>query len=150
MNPLSESFPGCVQPKICFYILKYSVRPFRLILYQDVSIFCEIIYSYELGRGVIKMMKTSRLLNLILLLILLTMSCSKSTHKTMMSDTMNEPIPTAESVEANPFFAESTLYFKLPPFDKIDDVDYKPAFERGMTDQQTEIEAIANYLAGLH
>ncbi len=45
---------------------------------------------------------------------------------------------------SNPFFIESTLYFKFPPFDQIKDTDYLPAFERGMAEQQAEIEAIAN------
>jgi peptidyl-dipeptidase Dcp len=43
----------------------------------------------------------------------------------------------------NPFFSESTLPFHYPPFDKIKDSDYAPAFERGMADQLAEIDAIA-------
>jgi peptidyl-dipeptidase Dcp len=43
----------------------------------------------------------------------------------------------------NPFFDESPLYLKLPPFDRIGDADFAPAFERGMAEQQAEIEAIA-------
>ncbi len=43
----------------------------------------------------------------------------------------------------NPFFAESPLPHQLPPFDRIDDAHYAPAFERGMADQIAEIEAIA-------
>src|SRR6267378_8117689 len=45
---------------------------------------------------------------------------------------------------ANPFFAESTLPFHAPPFDKIKDSDYAPAIEAGMEGQLAEIEAIAN------
>ena len=44
----------------------------------------------------------------------------------------------------NPFLTESRLYFKFPPFDQIKDTDYAPAFERGMAEQQAEIEAIAD------
>src|SRR5262249_42564756 len=44
----------------------------------------------------------------------------------------------------NPFFAASTLPYQLPPFDKITDADYMPAFERGMTDQRAEVDAIAH------
>ena len=43
----------------------------------------------------------------------------------------------------NPFFTESPLPFHLPPFDRIKDSDYVPAFERGMSDQLKEVEAIA-------
>ena len=50
---------------------------------------------------------------------------------------------TATVTEANPFFAESTLPFHYPPFDRIDDSLYRPAFERGMADQLAEVEAIA-------
>ena len=46
--------------------------------------------------------------------------------------------------DPNPFFAESSLPFTLPPFDQITDAHYRPAFERGMVDQMAEIEAIAN------
>ena len=51
---------------------------------------------------------------------------------------------TEDAASANPFFAESSLPFALPPFDQIDDAHYRPAFERGMADQRVEIEAIAN------
>ena len=48
-----------------------------------------------------------------------------------------------EEMADNPFFAESPLPHQLPPFDRIDDAHYAPAFERGMADQIAEIEAIA-------
>jgi peptidyl-dipeptidase Dcp len=44
----------------------------------------------------------------------------------------------------NPFYAESTLPYHAPPFDKIKDTDYQPALEAGMTAQIEEVEAIAN------
>jgi peptidyl-dipeptidase Dcp len=44
---------------------------------------------------------------------------------------------------ANPFFAESTLPYHAPPFDKIKDSDYAPAIEEGMKNQLAEVEAIA-------
>ncbi len=43
----------------------------------------------------------------------------------------------------NPLLQESTLDFHYPPFDKIKDTHYAPAFEKGMADQLTEIEPIA-------
>ena len=48
-----------------------------------------------------------------------------------------------EEMAENPFFAESPLPYQHPPFDRIDDAHYAPAFERGMADQIAEIEAIA-------
>ena len=44
---------------------------------------------------------------------------------------------------ANPFYAESTLPFHAPPFDKITDADYQPAIEAGMAAQLHEMQAIA-------
>ncbi len=45
---------------------------------------------------------------------------------------------------ANPFYAQSTLPYQAPPFDKIHDGDYQPAIEAGMVEQRKEISAIAN------
>ena len=44
----------------------------------------------------------------------------------------------------NPFAEASTLALQAPPFDKIKDSDYQPAFEEGMKQQLAEIDAIAN------
>jgi len=44
----------------------------------------------------------------------------------------------------NPFFSESPLPYHMPPFDRITDGDYIPAFEKGMADQLRETEAIAS------
>jgi peptidyl-dipeptidase Dcp len=54
-----------------------------------------------------------------------------------------DPQP-APPMPDNPFFSESTLPFHLPPFDRIMDSDYTPAFERGMADQLKEDDAIAS------
>jgi peptidyl-dipeptidase Dcp len=48
------------------------------------------------------------------------------------------------TASAGPFDAPSTLPLHAPPFDKIKDTDYKPAFEEAMRQQIAEIEAIAN------
>ena len=48
-----------------------------------------------------------------------------------------------EEMADNPFFTESPLPYQLPPFDRVDDAHYGPAFERSMADQIAEIEAIA-------
>ncbi|MCX7169359.1 MAG: M3 family metallopeptidase [Proteobacteria bacterium] len=44
----------------------------------------------------------------------------------------------------NPFFAESSLPYRMPPFDRIKDAHYAPAFAAGMSRQLAEIAAIAD------
>ena len=43
----------------------------------------------------------------------------------------------------NPFLSESALPYRLPPFDRIEDAHYRPAFEQGMAEQLAEVAAIA-------
>jgi peptidyl-dipeptidase Dcp len=45
-------------------------------------------------------------------------------------------------VTTNPFFAESTLPYDLPPFHEIREEHYLPAFERGIAEQLAEVDAI--------
>jgi peptidyl-dipeptidase Dcp len=54
------------------------------------------------------------------------------------------PRSAANAPAENPLFAERTLPFHAPPFDRIKDSDYAPAIEAGMKGQLAEIEAIAN------
>jgi len=44
----------------------------------------------------------------------------------------------------NPFAHVSKLPFEMPPFDRIRDADYTPAFEEGMREQLKEVAAIAH------
>ena len=44
----------------------------------------------------------------------------------------------------NPFFSKSTLPFEAPPFDKIQNSDYQPAIDSGMSAQIAEVRAIAD------
>ena len=54
-------------------------------------------------------------------------------------------IPSAPAPSAtNPFFTPSTLPFGAPPFDRIKDSDYLPAFRAGIAQQTRDYEAIAN------
>src|SRR6516225_8554427 len=46
-------------------------------------------------------------------------------------------------VTENPFRKESPLPYQLPPFDRIKDSDYRPAFEAGMGEELHEVAAIA-------
>ena len=45
---------------------------------------------------------------------------------------------------ANPFYSASSLPFQAPPFDRITDADYEPAFLAGMAEQTAEVRAIAD------
>jgi len=44
----------------------------------------------------------------------------------------------------NPFAQPSSLPYQLPPFDRIRDADYRPAFIDGMAAQRLEIDSIAH------
>jgi peptidyl-dipeptidase Dcp len=48
------------------------------------------------------------------------------------------------AVEENPFLQPSTLPYQMPPFNKIHDADFRPAFEQGMAEQRKEVDAIAH------
>lgn len=54
-----------------------------------------------------------------------------------------DPSPTV-----NPLLSESTLPLRFPPFDKIKNEHFLPAFELGMAGQLKEVAAIANQPAG--
>jgi len=57
------------------------------------------------------------------------------------------PVPESQSIvpaaATNPLLARSTLPYQLPPFDRIRDEHYRPAFEKGMAEQLAEMQAIA-------
>ena len=57
--------------------------------------------------------------------------------------TKTEPAETAIQ-NPNPFLEEYTTPFQVPPFDKIENSHYLPAFEAGIAEQNAEIEAIVN------
>src|ERR1700761_3689004 len=48
----------------------------------------------------------------------------------------------AETVSENPFSQPSTLPYQLPPFDRVKDEHYLPAFEAGMREQRDEVARI--------
>jgi peptidyl-dipeptidase Dcp len=84
--------------------------------------------------------------------IILASACSKDSATTTATDqpvveaattaAANEPAPTPAT--DNPFFTVSTLDLQFPRFDLIRNEHYMPAFERGMAEQLTEIDAITN------
>jgi peptidyl-dipeptidase Dcp len=42
----------------------------------------------------------------------------------------------------NPFAQPSTLPYQLPPFDRVQNAHYRPAFEQGMREQRAEVQEI--------
>ena len=54
---------------------------------------------------------------------------------------------TAPFGPSNPFYAESTLPFHAPPFNKIKESDYEPAIDAGIAQTLTQINTIANNTA---
>ena len=52
--------------------------------------------------------------------------------------------PVNKTTEGNPFFTEFKTPFGVPPFDIIKEDHYKPAFKKGIEQQQKEIEAIVS------
>lgn len=49
-----------------------------------------------------------------------------------------------EKGSLNPFFSEYNTPYDVPPFDKIDTTHFIPAIEKGIAEQQAEIDAIIN------
>ncbi len=93
-------------------------------------------------------MKIRSTLTLAAVLALTATACSKSDSELAttgtVAETNNEEVAVVTSTSENPFFTQSTLYFRLPPFDQIEDSHYAPAFELGMEEQMAEINVITN------
>jgi peptidyl-dipeptidase Dcp len=53
------------------------------------------------------------------------------------------PAPPA-AAHVNPFLQASALYLQVPPFDKIQEADYLPAFAEGIRQDSDEVRAIAD------
>ena len=73
-----------------------------------------------------------KLLTISVSLTLMLLSCTNHTGQT--------------EAESNPFFAEFDTPFNVPPFDKIRDEHYMPAFQRAIKEQEEEIKAIVDTL----
>ncbi|MEK9647924.1 MAG: dipeptidyl carboxypeptidase II, partial [Gammaproteobacteria bacterium] len=78
--------------------------------------------------------------------VILASACSDSDDdQTSIEDAMdNLNIVSSADAAANPFYTESPLPLKYPPFDQISNEHYMPAFERGMAEHLEEIAAIVN------
>jgi peptidyl-dipeptidase Dcp len=64
--------------------------------------------------------------------------------KTATAPTTPAAATEPSTMAKNPFSEPSPLPFQMPPFDRIHDEDFVPAFEEGMRQQLREVDAIAN------
>lgn len=78
----------------------------------------------------------NRRFSIALLIALLTIACNRETPSATAAKAPEAP-------HANPLLEKSSLPFEAPPFDRIREADYLPAFEAGMKEQLAQIEAIA-------
>ena len=69
--------------------------------------------------------------------------CSDAGSDKNEAATMQTHADAVAADAGNPFFSESPLPLHYPPFDKIKDSDFGPAFDRGMAEHLKEIDAIA-------
>jgi len=72
--------------------------------------------------------------------VLVALGAAASLAHTQALPPAPKPTPFGPS---NPFYAESTLPFQVPPFNKIKDSDYQPAIDAGMAEQLKEVNVIA-------
>ncbi|WP_440976548.1 peptidyl-dipeptidase Dcp [Pseudoxanthomonas winnipegensis] len=71
-------------------------------------------------------------------------ACHAQTEADAVKPAASTPADAAAPQRANPLLSASTLPFQAPPFDKIQDSDYLPAFEEGMQQHLAEIRKIAD------
>ena len=73
-------------------------------------------------------------------------TCSGKDSSGKESTTVPEKTATTQTPDAapNPLLTASTLPFQAPPFDKIQDSDYLPAFEEGMRQHLADVRKIAD------
>ncbi len=77
--------------------------------------------------------------------LLSSCSESKETFPALVQASQDDPsMADAGGMTINPFFQESPLYLNYPPFDRIENSHYMPAFERGMEEQLAELNDIIN------
>jgi peptidyl-dipeptidase Dcp len=89
-------------------------------------------------------MSSARVIFLCAVLAIAATAVSRLTAQAGSAARGAQPAPQAGS---NPLLSPSPLPFQAPPFDRIKDEDFAPAFEQGMREQTAEVEAIANNTA---
>lgn len=76
--------------------------------------------------------------------ISLALAACSGKEPTPVSETQNAPAQQPADASTNALLSASTLPFQAPPFDRIQDSDYLPAFEEGMRQHLAEVRAIAD------
>ena len=79
-------------------------------------------------------------------LVMAVGSCSKTADKEETKEEAKETATVSDTAAAapNPLLSEFDTPFKVPPFDKLKDEHFLPAFKEGIKQQQKEIEDIVN------
>ena len=76
--------------------------------------------------------------------ISLALAACSGKESTPVSDAQKTPAQQPAEASTNPLLSASTLPFQAPPFDKIKDSDYLPAFEEGMRQHLADVRRIAD------
>jgi len=76
--------------------------------------------------------------------ISLALAACSGKESTPVTDTQPAPTQQPADASANPLLSASTLPFQAPPFDRIKDSDYLPAFNEGMKQHLAEVRKIAD------
>ncbi len=76
--------------------------------------------------------------------ISLALAACSGKESTPVSDTQNPPAQQPTDASTNPLLSASTLPFQAPPFDRIQDSHYLPAFEEGMRQHLAQVRQIAD------
>jgi len=75
--------------------------------------------------------------------ISLALAACSGKESTPVSDTQTPAAQQPADASTNPLLSASTLPFQAPPFDRIKDSDYLPAFNEGMKQHLAEVRKIA-------
>lgn len=71
------------------------------------------------------------------------LSMTSCAHKAAAVPVAPAAVEVAAPPRANPLLTVSGLPYQFPPFDQIQNGDFRPAFEAGMAEQRREVDAIA-------
>ncbi|MFB0987741.1 MAG: dipeptidyl carboxypeptidase II, partial [Gammaproteobacteria bacterium] len=94
-----------------------------------------------------KLLPTLQLCFFLVLGLALLTSCSESQEASpavVQENQNDQSMANVGEITINPFFEESPLYLNYPPFDRIENSHYLPAFERGMEEQLAQLSEIVN------
>ena len=80
----------------------------------------------------------------VLTALLLAVYCRAASWSAGADPSAPAASPGSTPMTENPLFQPSTLPYHLPPFDRIQDSDFAPAYAKGMADQLKEVADIAD------